>query len=90
MTDEITRAVRSVLGEMTSPETARRLAEALRPIHGREAALFAHVEVKRRVWAQLLYRNQACTPALQERHAAYSAQQVERSIRQAFGVTDNG
>lgn len=36
--DEITSAVRGVLGEMTSPETAHRLAKALRPIHGREAA----------------------------------------------------
>lgn len=45
--DEITRAVRSVLGEMTSPETAHRLAKALRPIHGREAvaAGIAHVQI---------------------------------------------
>lgn len=39
--DPITAAVRSVLGEFTSPETAARLSAVLRPIHGEEAAKIA-------------------------------------------------
>lgn len=83
MTDEVTRAVRSVLGEMTSPETARRLAEALRPIHGREAAAFVEDKVRE-------YTDEFGDFSHNVAPAVWALREASDELCVLFGVTDNG
>ena len=82
ITDQITDAVRSVLGEFVSPEKAHALADALRPIFGKEAAVLAFATEAQ--WPEF------CTDrdAWGQGHDDH-AEAADARIRRAFGVKDD-